>query len=460
MSNFKILNDTGFELFKKLIAEKIKLIAQKVIIDKRDNHKYPIMDIPFQIPNSWYWCYLSDISIIQEGPGIRKHQYKSEGVQFLTVTNILEDAIDLEKSKKYISENDYNNTYRHYLINFGDIVTACSGGSWGKSAIFESTEKIILNTSTLRLRFFNDLGDNRYLYYLTKTTYFKESLSSHITGQQPNYGYSHYSRIPIPLPPLSEQKRIVAILDQAFAAIDKAKANAEKNLKNAKELFESYLEDLFSILFRERDKKTVSELAKVIGGYSFKSTDFKKEGKYQVIRMGNVRPGIIRENESPVFIDELDEKALSKALLLPNDIIITQTGTKKKRDYGFTVIIEKENYLLNQRIASIRFSNKCLPKFFLYFSWTNIFKDQYFANETGTVGQGNVGIGAITEAIMPFIPVNEQKMIIDKIDAVRIETQKLEGVYQKKIDDLEELKKSILQKSVAGELKTEKAVAV
>ena len=129
--------------------------------------------------------------------------------------------------------------------------------------------------------------------------------------------------------------------------------------------------------------------------------------------MGNVRPGIIRENESPVFIDELDDKALSKALLMPKDVIITQTGTKKKRDYGFTVIIEKENYLLNQRIASIRFSDKYLSKFFLYFSWTKIFKDQYFAKETGAVGQGNVGIDAITEAIVPLIPVNEQKMIID-----------------------------------------------
>lgn len=253
---------------------------------------------------------------------------------------------------------------------------------------------------------------------------------------------------------LPEQQRIVSKLDKAFAAIAKARANAEQNLKNAKELFESYLEDLFTNLFQKCEKKNVSELAKVIGGYSFKSTDFKKEGKYQVIRMGNVRPGIIRENESPVFIDELEDKALSKALLLPNDVIITQTGTKKKRDYGFTVIIEKENYLLNQRIASIRFSDEYLSKFFLYFSWTNIFKDQYFANETGTVGQGNVGIGAITDAIVPFIPVKEQKMIIDKIDEIRTETQKLEAVYQKKIADLEELKKSILQKAFAGELQS------
>jgi type I restriction enzyme S subunit len=290
--------------------------------------------------------------------------------------------------------------------------------------------------------------DLNYLYYSLISIDFKK----YVTGAAiPHIYFKDYKNEPFLWMPLPEQQRIVAILDEAFATIDKAKANAEENLKNAKELFESYLDELFTKLFQSSEKKIIADVAKVIGGYSFKSTDFTTNGKYQVIRMGNVRPGIIREKESPVFIDELDEKALTKALLQPNDVIITQTGTKKKRDYGFTVIIEKENYLLNQRIASIRFSDKYLPKFFLYFSWTNLFKDQYFANETGTVGQGNVGIGAITDAEIPFIPVKEQKQIIDRIDELRIETQKLEAIYQKKINDLEELKKSVLQKAFSGE---------
>ena len=266
--------------------------------------------------------------------------------------------------------------------------------------------------------------------------------------------------IGFPLPPLPEQQHIVSILDGAFAAIDKAKANAEQNLKNAKELFESYLQGVFLEVFDSNDKRKIKELAKVVGGYSFKSKDFKKAGKYQVIRMGNVRPGIIRENENPVFMNDLDEKVLSRALLQPDDVIITQTGTKKKRDYGFTVIIEKDNYLLNQRIAAIRFDELYLPKFFLYFSWTDLFKDQYFANETGTVGQGNVGIKAITDAEVPFISIEHQEQIIENIELIHSETQRLEAIYQKKMDDLDELKKSILQKAFAGELETEKELAL
>jgi type I restriction enzyme S subunit len=345
-------------------------------------------------------------------------------------------------------------------LQYGDIILEKSGGGpkqpVGRVIIFDKKKgDFSFSNFTSVIRIINpQIVDFTYLHRFLFFSYVSgatETMQSHSTGIR-NLKFDDYKAIEIPLPPLPEQQRIVAILDEAFAAIAKAKANAQQNLKNAKELFESYLDDLFTKLFQTREKKIISDVAKVIGGYSFKSTDFTKEGKYQVIRMGNVRPGVIRENESPVFINKLDEKALTKALLQLNDVIITQTGTKKKRDYGFTVIIEKENYLLNQRIASIRFSDKYIPKFFLYFSWTNLFKDQYFANETGTVGQGNVGIGAITDAEVPFIPVKEQKQIIDKIDELRIETQKLETIYQQKLNDLEELKKSVLQKAFLGQL--------
>ena len=286
----------------------------------------------------------------------------------------------------YISKEIYNEFRTKYSFpKKGDILISASGTIGrrvrydGEPAFFQDSNIVWIDNDEQQI-----LNDYLYVFYEfcdwqpSKGATISRLYNSDLTSLRITFPKS-----------IKEQQRIVSILDEAFAAIATAKANAEKNLKNAKELFERYLEDFFVKLFDANEKKTISEIAKVIGGYSFKSGDFKNEGKYQVIRMGNVRPGLIRENESPVFIDKMDDKSLSKALLLPNDVIITQTGTKKKRDYGFTVIIEKTNFLLNQRIASIRFSDTYLSKFFLYFSWTNIFKDQYFANETGTVGQGN-----------------------------------------------------------------------
>ena len=352
------------------------------------------------------------------------------------------------------TETNYQGNYdEKFVVKAGDFLI----GMDGEFACYEwKGENALLNQRVCRLQNFKETVNPKFLFYgINKYLKAIEDVTAYATVK--HISSKQIQNIDFPIPSLPEQHRIVSILDQCFSAIEQSRNNAEQNLKNAKELFESYLENLFCEIFKTNETRTISEVAKVIGGYSFKSEDFKKSGKYQVIRMGNVRPGIIRENENAVFVDDMDEKALSKALLLPNDVIITQTGTKKKRDYGFTVIIEKENYLLNQRIAAIRFSKSYLPNFFLYFSWTNIFKDQYFANETGTVGQGNVGIGAITDAEIPFIPIKQQEKIVENIDALRTETQKLEAVYQKKIVNLEELRKSVLQKAFSGEL-TEKTL--
>ena len=233
-------------LINKVKAAKEELIKTKAIMDKKDNNKYPIKDLPFEIPKNWNWVYLSDISIIQEGPGIRKHQYKNDGIQFLTVTNILEGNVDLEKSKKYISKAEYAEKYQHFTIDKGDIVTACSGGTWGKSAIYKDDETLMLNTSTLRLRFFKDLGDNKFLYYLTKAKYFKHNLSQYSTGQQPNYGYSHYSKIPIPIPPLDVQIELSNILEEYESKITNLLAKYESKFEVLSELEKTIHENVFS----------------------------------------------------------------------------------------------------------------------------------------------------------------------------------------------------------------------
>lgn len=412
---------------------------------------------------NWVRKKIAEIStVFEDGDWIESKDQSTDGIRLIQTGNVGNGIFkDRGEKARYISEATFKRL-RCTEIFEGDCLVSRLPDPVGRACILPDTgEKMITAVDCTIIRFDNkQIIPNWFLYYSLSNEYQNE-IQKQVTGAtRQRISRKNLGLVSVPVAPLPEQQRIVSILDECFAAIDKAKANAEQNLKNAKELFESYLENLFTEIYNSNETKTISELAKVIGGYSFKSGDFKKEGKYQVIRMGNVRPGVIRENESPVFINELDEKALAKALLQRNDVIITQTGTKKKRDYGFTVIIEKENYLLNQRIAAIRFSEKYLPKFFLYFSWTNLFKDQYFANETGTVGQGNVGIGAITDAKVPFIKIEQQEEFISKIDVILAETERLGNNYQKKLNDLDEMKKSVLQKAFAGELKTEKAFAV
>jgi len=208
-------------LLDKIRKEKARLVKEKLIYKKSETKPlYEEGNYPFEIPNNWKWVQLSDVSIIQEGAGIRKHQYTKEGIQLLCVTNILDGLVDLSKKVLYVSDKEYKEKYQHLTPQRGDIVTACSGGSWGKIAIFDCKDLVMLNTSTLRLRFFNDLANNKYLYHLAQSKFFKDQLACQLVGIQPNFGYAHYSRICFPLPPLSEQKRIVAKIEELLPKVE------------------------------------------------------------------------------------------------------------------------------------------------------------------------------------------------------------------------------------------------
>ena len=255
---------------------------------------------------------------------------------------------------------------------------------------------------------------------------------------------SSIGKIQLPILSLSEQQSIVDYLDSAFAKIDAMKANAEKALNEAKALFQASLKEMLEPK-EGWEEKTLGEMSEIQSGFAFKSTQFQKRGEFQVIRMGNVRPGVIRYNESPVFIDSVDKNTIEKALLKVGDMIITQTGSRNKRDYGFTVLIDKEKLLLNQRIARIRVINTITNKYLLYYSWTDYFRDQYFANEGGTVGQGNVGIDAIRYAVISHPPLSEQQRIVATLDSLKSKVDRLQANYDKISQECDALKQAILR---------------
>ncbi len=243
---------------------------------------------------------------------------------------------------------------------------------------------------------------------------------------------------------MDEQQRIVDYLDALFAKIDRMKDNTSKALDEAKALFQSALNEAMTLNNRTNVVK-LDSICDIQSGYAFKSSDFLSEGTYQVIRIGNVRPGQLRLDEKPVFFNQIDSNVLNKSLLKIGDIIITQIGTRHKRDYGYTTIIKRDNLLLNQRLTRIRVREKLLNKYLLYYTWCNIFRDQFFANEGGTVGQGNVGMDAIKGNRISLPPLPEQRSIVNHLDALFEKVKTLEANYTKIVTECDALKQSILK---------------
>lgn len=256
------------------------------------------------------------------------------------------------------------------------------------------------------------------------------------------------------------QKRIVAVLDEAFTAIARAKANAEQNLRNAKEFFESYLESAFANKGDGWGEKRIQDIAKVVNGYSFDSKDFSSKNSIKSVKITNVG---VKE-----FIEETDnylpgkfKDTLQEFQVKIGNIVIALTRTIIAA--GLKVAVVPKSYdgaLLNQRVAALIPNDKLINQRFLYnFLCTDTVAKYVMAN-VNTLMQPNLSINDLKNLLVPCPPISEQQTIVQKLDALSAETKKLEVIYKQKLNDLEELKKSILQKAFSGELKTIEAATV
>ncbi|MGH4138403.1 restriction endonuclease subunit S [Clostridium sp.] len=252
--------------------------------------------------------------------------------------------------------------------------------------------------------------------------------------------------IDIQLPPLNEQNHIVDILDMAFDAIARAKKNAENNLQNAREIFETYLQSVFVNCGNEWQYKTLSQVSNVFGrGKSrHRPRNDKKlyNGKYPFIQTGNIRNCNHYITE---YFQTYNDEGLAQSKLWPKGTIcitiaanIAETGILSFDACFPDSII---GIVLDPKLAEINFVEYLLQSF----------KAKIQAKGKGSA-QANINLGTFENELFPFPPLNEQKCIVTKIKDISIQTQKLEAIYQQKLDNLEELKKSILQKAFNGEL--------
>lgn len=230
--------------------------------------------------------------------------------------------------------------------------------------------------------------------------------------------------IEIPLPPLPEQQRIVATLDQAFATITNAKANAEQNLKNAKELFESYLQRV------DAKKEVLGSLVDITTG-KLNSNEAIENGKY------------------PFFTCSREIFAIDKYAFDLEAILLA--GNNASGDFNVKHYNGKFNAYQRTYIITVNKENKILYRY-LYFQMLNSLKE--FKDKSVGANTRFLKLGMIQEMRIALPSLSEQQSIAKKLDALSSETKKLETIYRQKINNLEELKKSILQKAFSGELKT------
>jgi type I restriction enzyme S subunit len=401
---------------------------------------------------AWNLVQLGDVCGLQNGFAFKSKLFKPSGMPVLRISSI-QDELVCDNRPVFTDPEDYKEDLSKYKVQDGDLLIAMSGATTGKVGFNRTGKTFLLNQRVGKFEPSPRLNIDYLFYFLS--TIVEENLAISAGSAQPNLSTKQIKDFAIPLPPLPEQKRIVAILDEAFAGIDAAVANTEKNLANARELFESYLNTVFT---RKGDgwvEKTLGEICDLLGGFAFKSTDAVTESNVQLIRMGNLYQNVLDLNRKPSFYPENFADEYSRYILSEGDLIISLTGTVDKEDYGYTVEIPATDraLLLNQRIAKfINISKEQIArKFFLHFLRSRTFLDELYGSARG-VRQANLSSVSMKKLTVAFPNLEEQKRLVDIFDMLEDSTKNLEIIYQQKLTALAELKQSILQKAFAGEL--------
>lgn len=333
----------------------------------------------------------------------------------------------------------------------GDVLI-CEGGYPGRAAIWDGDHPIHFQKAIHRVRFHESERNKWFLYYL----YFLEStgeLQRHFTGS----GIQHFTgqvlkRLPLPLPPMAEQRRIVGILDEAFAGIATAQANAEKNLQNAHALFESHLNAVFTQRGDGWSDTKLGDVVDLLSGFPFKSARYtNSENDVRLLRGDNIVQGALRWDDVKRW-PASDTEEYERYRLCENDVVLAmdrpwvKAGLKRAQ-------IAKEDLpcLLVQRTARLR-GSQCLDNRFLaYLISSEAFIRHIVGAQTG-IGVPHISGQQIKDFEFAMPLKKEQAVITDMLDQLFAETQRLESVYQRKLAALDGLKKSLLHQAFSGAL--------
>jgi type I restriction enzyme S subunit len=399
----------------------------------------------------WQTKSLEDVCLFLNG------LWKGETPPFVNVgvirnTNFTKDGTLDDSDIAYLDVEVKKIEKRRLL--FGDVILEKSGGGpkqpVGRVVLFNKAkgEFSFSNfTSALRVKNPEELDFrflHKYLYWLYISG-ITEKMQSHSTGIR-NLDGNAYKAIEISIPPLPEQQRIVSILDEAFAGIAKATANAEKNLANACELFESYLQSVFTNMGGNFEIKQLGDVCDVIGGGTP-----SKDKIHSAFYSGDIRWATVRDMKTDLILDtqfRITREAVknSSTNIIPkgNVVIATRVGL------GKVCLIEHET-AINQDLRGVvpKDSGKLAVSFLFW--WLKSVAHLIVREGTGATVQG-VKLPFIKSLKIPVPPIQEQRRILDTVVRMSSETKRLEAIYQQKLNALEELKKSILNQAFSGQL--------
>jgi type I restriction enzyme, S subunit len=338
-------------------------------------------------------------------------------------------------------------------LRFGDIILEKSGGGpkqpVGRVALFDKEDgdfSFSNFTAALRVLDAREL-DFRFLHKFLHWIYLSgitEGMQSHSTGIR-NLDGDAYRAIKISFPSLPEQRRIVGILDEAFAGIATAEANTEKNLQNARALFDSHLHSVFTQRGLGWKERAMGEVCEVKDG-THDSPKYVDDG-IPFVTQKNIREDGLSFEKVKFIKQEDHDDFYRRSNVAYGDILISMIGANR----GMACVVDDERTFSIKNVGLVKQSPSINQQFLLHF-----LKSPRAASYVQAASKGGaqefVGLTELRRFPIPLPSLECQNTLAENFQSLHGETQHLESIYQQKLDALDALKKSLLHQAFAGEL--------
>ena len=365
----------------------------------------------------------------------------ADGVNWIKISDATASDKFIFKTKEKIKPSGIS---RSRLVKEGDFILSNSM-SFGRPYVMKTSGCI--HDGWLVLSEYEKYFDQGFLYHLLGSPVVFEQFNNLAAGSTVrNLNIELASRVVLPVPPIEQQQRLVFILDQAFEGIAKARVNAEQNLQNARALFASHLQSVFTQRGEGWTEEKLADLCEVKDG-THDSPQYVPAGIPFVTQKN------IRENglsfETTKYITAVDhQKFYKRSNATVNDLLISMIGANR----GMACLVDDNRVFSIKNVGLIKSNHlRILPKFLLYFLKSPKALGYVKAQSKGGA-QEFIGLTELRKFPIVLPGLSKQQIIISQLDGLSSETQRLEALYQRKIALMDELKKSLLQQAFAGEL--------
>ena len=403
--------------------------------------------------SKWKTSPLASVcTVFGDGDWIESKDQSPAGVRLVQTGNVGEGEFkDRAEKARFISQDTFTRL-RCTEVFAGDCLISRLPDPVGRACLIPETgERLITAVDCTIVRFDQSKLLPEFFAYYSQAGEYLAAVEREATGTtRKRISRARLGHIQVPLAPLAEQRRIVAILDEAFEGIATAKANAEKNLRNARELFESALDAALSHHGGDFAETTLGDETDLVAGYAFPSKGYADGANgIRLLRGDNIMQGYLRWDDAKGW-PAADVAPYARFALQEGDVVLAMDRPWVKAGLKRAQISADDLPCLQlQRTARLRPRRRMTADFLYHLTGSKSFSRHLLSVQTG-LGVPHIS-GKQIESFRFALPApNEQKTIAGTLDDLQQRSEHLEEIYQQELAALEELKKSLLHEAFSG----------